>query len=399
MARYSDLTGHDTDISSDAGYSLLSDNDLGIGLTDGTLKPDLLVGRLPIARDSSLGVLETYFANASNSHLWPVAANRKTLAVSCLKWEEASSEVAAQLGKREIFTSPHFSDGDLANEVNRMQPECLYFNVHGSDSDPRWVGEGNDPFSGHPVAATPENFRLLSKPNIIATEACYGGRFAELDLADSAVMSALATNTIAFFGSTRIAYGPHQPPNWGADTVVREFLLPFCSNPQWAQMDTTAGEILAKSKYRLRGDLCTRSAEVAMLRKTFLSFHLFGDPTLFYSTRSRKSRDGGAEAKVASDISQRIDQLHSQRGMDLSVQINTGLGRLQENIRSRVNQQVASVFPQLANIQPTERSYREPSGREAFLLTYLAETIDGFRQGVIVSCSDDGQMGRIYCFK
>ena len=212
-------------------------------------------------------------------------------------------------------------------------------------------------------------------------------------------MTALSSRTIAFFGSTRIAYGPHQPPNWGADTVVREFLIPFCSNPHWARMETTAGEILAKSKYRLRGDLCTRSAEIAMLRKTFLSFHLFGDPSLFYCPRVSKSALDNSETKASPDISLRIDQLHSQRGLDLSMQINAGVGKLRESIRSRVNQQVASVFPQLASIQPTERSYRDPSGSEAFLLTYLAEGISGFRQGVVVSCSEDGQMGRIYCFK
>lgn len=399
MSRFTDLTGHDQDIASDAGYSLLSSNDLGRGMTEGTLRPDLLVGRLPIATDGTLRDTQVYLSNVSNCDLWPPPRQRITIGVSCLKWEAASNEVASKLGSESVRTSPSLTDEDLDSHLRKSCPECLYFNVHGSDSNAFWVGEGDGISDGHPVVARPENFASLNSINVVGTEACYGARFAGLPMKESAVMSALANKTIAFFGSTRIAYGPHEPPNWGADTVVREFLQPLCNSREWTSLGPGAGDILARSKSRLRGDLCTRAAEVAVLRKTFLSFNLFGDPTLFYSPRDTAKSFGSQSTGSSSDLSQRIDRLHSQRSADLFSRIDLGTERMRNSIRERVNSQVSAAFPAFAGVEPQELNLVDDSGSHGFLLTYLAEGLQGFHQGLVVACANDGAMGRVYCFK
>jgi hypothetical protein len=399
MARFTDLTGHDNDIASDVGYSLLSSNDLGSTMADTSFRPDLLVGRLPIATNGHLQNLQNYLSNVSDCHRWPAQSNRKTIGVSCLKWEAASTEVANKLGAGSVQTSPTLTHDDLESHLRTSSPECLYFNVHGSDSEPSWIGEGDGKLSGNPVVARPESFAGLRNINVIATEACYGARFSNLTTEESALMSALSNKTIAFFGSTRIAYGPHEPPNWGADTVVGEFLRPLCGPNQWNSLGQSAGEILAKCKNRLQSDFCSSAANAAMLRKTFLSFNLFGDPTVFFSPRVQSKSHDDSRKEPPFELESRIDQMHAQRLSNLSCRIEIGTQKLRASIRDKINQQVTSAFPTFAGVEPQERNFVDLAGPGSFLLTYLSEGWRGFYRSLVVACSQNGEMDRIYSFK
>jgi len=103
---------------------------------------------------------------------------------------------------------------------------------------------------------------------MVGVEACYGARFIGHAPEKSALLSALGHRTVAFVGSSRIAYGPPDPPEAYADLVIRDFL-------KAARSGLPTGEALSQGHLSVLGqDL----GDPDLIVKTVLEFNLFGDP-------------------------------------------------------------------------------------------------------------------------
>ena len=60
-------------------------------------------------------------------------------------------------------------------------------------------------------AIEPEHMMTCEEPNIVISEACYGGRFIGLDKRHSMMLASLFTNTLAFVGSSLMIYPRPNP--------------------------------------------------------------------------------------------------------------------------------------------------------------------------------------------
>jgi len=397
MALYTDPTPHDQDIGSDHGYAALSNRDFGDGNHEVSMASRFLVGRLPIGVGASLDELQTYFRNALDYSAWAGDRAKKVFAATCTIWEPASKAVAQSLGGPLVLTSPALNHEQLHAYLGAPY-DCLYFNVHGSSNNPSWWGQG---LNLSPEVAKPENFRQLPSINIISSEACYGARFEGLPHGESAMMTCLYHRSLGFFGSTRIAYGPAEVPNWGADTVVREFLQPFCGSTAWQNIGISLGEAAGNARFSLAHDFgIGRPDLLPILLKTFLEFNLFGDPTLFANSMGEVSKIAPVKSADVDmpDTSTRIDRALLRRSGELFGRIETGLSRISSEVRTHIDRRIASLYPEYAGVVPVERSYRS-GGEDHYLLTYYFGSDSSSARGIVTTCSSAGEMGPILFMK
>lgn len=396
MAQYTDLTPHDQDIASDHGYSVLSDRDFGDGSGEVSMSSRFMVGRLPIGMDTKPGDIQSYFRNALDYSAWAAAGKKRVFAATCTIWEPASKAVAQNLGGPLVLTSPALNHDQLHAYLGAPY-DCLYFNVHGSSNNPSWWGQG---LNLSPEVAKPENFRELPSINLISSEACYGARFEGLFHEESVLMTCLYHKSLAFFGSSRIAYGPAEVPNWGADTVVREFLQPYCGPEAWINTSLSLGAAAGNARASLANDFgIGRPDLLPILLKTFLEFNLFGDPTLFAGKQDLFAKGVAEKSAHTGNISSRIDQAHARFSGDLFGRIETGLSRISSDLRSGIDRHIASLYPDYTGVEPLETSYRVGGGQEQYLLTYYSGGDSSSGRGLVTTSSQDGEMGPIFFMK
>jgi hypothetical protein len=221
--------------------------------------PAVPVTRIPTA-DAGLARRLLAVRDALPAH-W-----QRGVAVSAQVWERASVGVLARIapgGEVALQSSPTLEDerlrGELGPSVGR-----LYFNVHGSDQDAAWVGDGAGQY---PTVLRPRSIQV--GPNaILVSEACYGARH---DAADTIALRFLAAGGSAFVGSTVIAWGPAAPPNALADLIpigVYEALdrgLPL-------------GAALLDARRVILADARARDAITPQVVNTLSSFVAYGSP-------------------------------------------------------------------------------------------------------------------------
>ncbi len=199
------------------GTTVYTDNDFGmvtsVTPTERTTTmalPDVAVCRIPTDDINLLARLLQV-----RDHLSPTW--NEGLAVSCDVWREASAEVLrtiARLAPTKLDCVPPNNAADIAA---KMGPSVgrLYFNVHGSDQVPYWVGDGA---GGAPPALHPRDVRIATNA-IMVSEACFGARHDTED-GETVVSAFFRNGGSAFVGSTIIAWGPVAPPIGSADLIV-----------------------------------------------------------------------------------------------------------------------------------------------------------------------------------
>jgi hypothetical protein len=137
------------------------------------------------------------------------------LAVSAAVWKRASAAVLAHIapvGAPPLHTSPELDDAKVRTLLGAKVGR-LYFNVHGSDQDTSWVGDGGGEY---PRVLRPRSL-VVARDAVLVSEACYGARH---DHPDTMALRFLAAGGSAFVGSTIIAWGPSAPPSSLADLIA-----------------------------------------------------------------------------------------------------------------------------------------------------------------------------------
>ena len=266
----------------DSDGEVLSDNPYGSRpgalSSDKCLLPDVPVGRMPDGDGRAPGLLTAQIDLAARAGAGPAAVktpgaeDSRSLSYTAGIWQKASREVANGLGWKGAFkVSPPLTYLSVKAAWFKGRTR-LYFNLHGSDSEPYWFGQQADRY---PTALSPRNVTNFSRgANVVVTEACYGAIEAGRCSETSVALAFLATGTLCFVGSTCVAYGALVPPVSEADLIALHFFRNL-------QRGMACGKALVNARAQMAGLAVSRQGYLDEDdKKTLLQFVLFGDPTL-----------------------------------------------------------------------------------------------------------------------
>jgi hypothetical protein len=260
FGRLPDPTGYDEVILTDSLYGMPRTPSEEERMS-GDLLPEVPVSRIP-SLDPAL-VQRLLRVGDGLCPDW-----RSGVAVSAAVWSHASSEVLRQLGAEvTLQLSPPRQRDEVEREL-AAAPGRVYFNVHGTDQDAVWLGEGD----GHyPEVLRPAGVRAADNA-LVFSEACYGATLA--DGAGSIAPSFLAAGAGGFVGSTIIAWGggPGSPPCLADQIAIHVFRL--------ASQGMPLGQALQGARLALMETALVEDGVLDVaLHNTLLSFVAYGAPS------------------------------------------------------------------------------------------------------------------------
>ena len=250
------------------------------------------VGRIP---DAGLGVLLAGLRGAAAAHRRFAAGRRPRLApeafgYSASVWKRAARGAFTAVGApAALRLSPPLTHAELPHP-GPDGPRFRYYNLHGLSDAPEWLGQ-RDPtypagYPEFPVALTPDD--LAFAPGCVAlSEACHGARIIGRARHDSIALTHIAGGSLAFVGSTGIAYGGLDEQLVAADYLAQRFWHALIAGQ-------SAGAALARAKTELISEALTRQGYVdAEDEKAVHSFVLYGDPSLIHHPAARSAGSDG----------------------------------------------------------------------------------------------------------
>jgi hypothetical protein len=183
------------------------------------------VGRLPIADNASLDDLTDYLDRSVRLECSvPVGA---AYSQCDPHWKKITEVITAPLAKAGLF--PDYSkmpdqvifrnrifltpavilDEEDEHPLFNYDAGYIFFNMHGSDDmgSYHFYGQEMGPDGEFYCGFSPRMISGSNRPNILFTQACYGGRFVGYPKQYSMVLTALTGNTMVFIGSSRTALG------------------------------------------------------------------------------------------------------------------------------------------------------------------------------------------------
>ena len=292
----------DADVASDNPYAALDGN---------YFVQEWPVGRFPDEPGSDAGFLLSQIRLAISRHTEggePISFLQRILALlrlfqvnpesrqttaslgySAAVWQRASRAVFKVIGPgQSVMTSPPEQTGSISSR--RLSTSRLsYFNLHGLEDGAEWYGQkelgDQDTQVDYPVALTPgEIARNSDAPQIIFSEACYGGHVNGKSENSSIAMKYIGIGSSVFIGSTCVAYGSIDTPLIGADLLAQLF---------WRNMSSSSsvGEAFSRAKLEFVKEMDRRQGFLdGEDQKTLLSFIYFGDPLSPVSSQGAKSK-------------------------------------------------------------------------------------------------------------
>jgi hypothetical protein len=213
---------------------------------------------------------------------------RKALAfaVSAQVWTEATQTVVetflgrkdsssladkpmhlGRLASAKVLLSPQWEEEHLAALAagGALGPGAiLLFNVHGSDRETDWVGDGVAAYTFPRVfsTGTVEDYNGA----VLVTEACYGGK---LDYDEPGIAETVfSRGGKAFVGCSMIAWGSSSTPS-DADFIALGFL-------EAIQRGEEFGASMRAARQRVAEEMTPGATETS--EKTILSFNFYGAP-------------------------------------------------------------------------------------------------------------------------
>lgn len=270
----------DRDLDSDMPYSSLSV--YPPDKKESARTPVLAVGRIPTGSNTTVDDIISLLNNTLES--FSNFPTDHTFSMAAYHWRGPSGVVNSEIRGSELKLSP---DVTLANIVEHYHSNVNvhYFNLHGSDEMPYWVGDDGleNPYGKDYSAFCPELIVQCTQNNIIGVEACYGACFIGLKKADSMLLSALAAKTVSFAGSSRIALGPAGPePHIGlADIAILYYLKALLH----AYPAGEAMRLARENAFKLSAE---NGSDFKTCLLTMLQFNLFGDPAFVIAGQDRK---------------------------------------------------------------------------------------------------------------
>lgn len=380
-------TGNDGDIDTDLPYALQGSRNGWSSLLEG-FHPCSTVGRIPVGTHFGAAHLEAYLDACGLMATGQATESVFGLSARC--WEGASRAVHADVSGEDagpLHLSPTVETGTVRGLLD-PRGHWHYFNLHGSDADPHWFGQDE---GSYPRAWHPDLFRHLDAWNMVGVEACYGARFIGHAPEKSALLSALGHRTVAFVGSSRIAYGPPDPPEAYADLVIRDFL-------KAARSGLPTGEALSQGHLSVLGqDL----GDPDLIVKTVLEFNLFGDPLVRLPGAPSWRSPTPTAKRLASGISVPKVERIGRRGVNVLGEVLRMVeGRaaaLQHTLDLALGRYpgLQATLPRVSRITFPARHGR-PDPDQWFRFHYLApKSTDRIPLEVLVYCDSNGALRQV----
>jgi hypothetical protein len=289
----------DPDVPSDNPYASRDEN---------YFVPEWPVGRIPTPSDTHatflLGVLRRIADESAPAAqgtalqnlisvifaLFRVQTARLATGSGCTAsvWQKASAEVFRLIGpSKALLVCPPVTTDTLPASL-LSGSKYSYFNLHGMENGPQWLGQrnakGKDTTDAEfPIVLLPAQVAMARKaPDVVFTEACYGANILKKAVGDSNALEFLASGTRALVGSTKICYGAAAAPLIAADLLAQLFL-------QNCLAGIPIGEALRQAKISAASKINQQQSYLDPEdQKTLISFLLFGDPLHVSGTAAGK---------------------------------------------------------------------------------------------------------------
>ncbi len=269
--------------------------------------PELLIHKLrqmaaehdqPATEQNWLRRLWDWLRSWAGRYLSGVNGFRRTsLAITASVWRKSAAAVFAPIGAQQaMYVSPPLDAALSEQELTRSAlplpgSRLAYFNLHGLSDSPEWFGQRDAledaPGTDYPVALRPQDVPLDPKeaPEIVFSEACYGGHVAGKTGQVSLALRFLEAGTRALVASSCISYGSISTPLIAADLLGHAFW-------QGIKAGLPAGFALQEAKIRLTQEMNERQGYLdGEDQKTLISFVLYGDPLATYTAAASTAKE------------------------------------------------------------------------------------------------------------
>lgn len=375
------------------------------------------VGRLPFGEDASLEDLCGYLErDIDYSNGFPM---NEAYGQCDPHWKKVSSYVANDLLNGNYFRdlsrylspdhyyyrlllSPMVVEGNL-HQVFHTNASLYYFNLHGGEGLESRGYAGvmlNKEEYGALPAIEPEHMMTCEEPNIVISEACYGGRFIGLDQHHSMMLASLFTNTLAFVGSSRVAWGAVDDASSSqsgvsvsyADIIAGYFISAILQG-------YTVAEALFIARSAVLQGTVPGDPHAAL---TVVEFNLFGDPMTTMNVRTNLKSGNKTTSKTTlvdpnTKIGCTIEKIKTEKEN----------GSILEQVRGAVNANIQQIHATIgqhlyANYGIKPRPVEEvlkikySNGQEEMKFNYDLTSERQIPTRFVVTTSSDGKIKSVY---
>ena len=375
------------------------------------------VGRLPLGEDASLEDLCGYLErNIDYSNGFPM---NEAYGQCDPHWKKVSSYVANDLLNGNYFRdlsrylspdhyynrlllSPMVVEGNL-QQVFHTNASLYYFNLHGGEGLESRGYAGvmlNKEEYGALPAIEPEHMMTCEEPNIVISEACYGGRFIGLDQHHSMMLASLFTNTLAFVGSSRVAWGAvddASSPQSGVSVSYADIIAGYFISTILQGYTVAEALFIARSAV-LQGTV-PGDPHAAL---TVVEFNLFGDPMTTMNVRTNLKSGNKATSKTTlidpnTKIGCTIEKIKTEKEN----------GSILEQVRGAVNANIQQIHATIGQhlyasygIKPRPMEevlkIKYSNGQEEMKFNYDLTSERQIPARFVVTTSSDGKIKSVY---
>ncbi len=227
--------------------------------------PERSLGRIPDGNNAEflISVLEN-FINFKKDR------RKGKFGCTAFEWIKASKEVFKAINGKALKISPPVKSNNIESKwINKKK--FSYFNLHGSEETKYWYGQKGE---NYPVAFSPENLKEINCKNaVIFSEACYGANIINKSVSEAISLKFLERKASCVVASTKIAYGPSEPPSTDADLLGKLFFKNVINKESF-------GVALVKAKQNFVVESSKKGYLDATEKKTLIEFVLYGDPDI-----------------------------------------------------------------------------------------------------------------------
>ena len=375
------------------------------------------VGRLPLGEDASLEDLCGYLErDIDYSNGFPM---NEAYGQCDPHWKKVSSYVANDLLNGNYFRdlsrylspdhyynrlllSPMVVEGNL-QQVFHTNASLYYFNLHGGEGLESRGYAGvmlNKEEYGALPAIEPEHMMTCEEPNIVISEACYGGRFIGLDQHHSMMLASLFTNTLAFVGSSRVAWGAvddASSPQSGVSVSYADIIAGYFISTILQGYTVAEALFIARSAV-LQGTV-PGDPHAAL---TVVEFNLFGDPMTTMNVRTNLKSGNKTTSKTTlvdpnTKIGCTIEKIKTEKGN----------GSILEQVREAVNANIQQIHDTIGQHlyasygikpRPVEEilKIKYSNGQEEMKFNYDLTSERQIPARFVVTTSSDGKIKSVY---
>lgn len=291
----------------------------------------VLVGRIPSCAKTGFMEACSYFRNYVSMDC--IAEQIVPFGLSAFQWKEVSEDIYSQFSDR-LLLSPsvvveYFDYAGIEMLNGDRNPNLLYFNLHGSDTENYWYGQQD--------SRMPRAFSAAGLPKrngyVIGVEACYGAvQINQNKEPNSILLEAMQNGCLAYVGSDTLAYGGiRRGQDCGADIIVSRFLY-----------GVKGGQTFGESFLCAQNELWSSEYKDDVLLKTLAQFALYGDPSATLTRANAFSRG------------KRFDDIKKQSVTmpDVSAAISLSLIQVSAQIEMTLSQYIDKNYQEFSGIRP-----------------------------------------------